>query len=57
MTAILPPLRELESMGRLGRLAGAEQTYADASRQFDRIQEFLNSYPINENPEVVVPEQ
>jgi two-component system sensor histidine kinase/response regulator len=57
MTAILPPLRELESMGRSGRLAGAEQIYADAGRQFDRIQEFLSGYRFNENPEVVGPEQ
>jgi HPt (histidine-containing phosphotransfer) domain-containing protein len=41
MTSILSPLRELESMGRSGRLAGAEQTYADANRQLGRIKEFL----------------
>lgn len=44
MTAILPPLVELERMGRSSRLIGAEQIYADASRQFHRIQEFLSSY-------------
>jgi len=41
MTSILSPLRELESMGRSGRLEGAEQTYANANRQLDRIKEFL----------------
>jgi two-component system, sensor histidine kinase and response regulator len=41
MTAILPPLRKLETMGRSGRLEGAEQTYADATRQLGRIKEFL----------------
>jgi HPt (histidine-containing phosphotransfer) domain-containing protein len=44
MTAIVPPLRELENMGRAGLLAGAEQSYADVRRQFERIQEFLNHY-------------
>jgi predicted ATPase/signal transduction histidine kinase/DNA-binding response OmpR family regulator/HPt (histidine-containing phosphotransfer) domain-containing protein len=41
MTSILSPLRELESMGRSGRLEGVEQTYADANRQLDRIKKFL----------------
>ena len=44
MTAILPPLRELESIGRSGQLSGAEQPYADASRQLNRIEEFLIGY-------------
>ena len=44
MTAILPPLRELESIGRSGQLSGAEQPYADASRQLNRIKEFLIGY-------------
>jgi two-component system sensor histidine kinase/response regulator len=51
MTAILPSLRELERMGRSGRLTGAEQMYADAIRQLNRIQEFLSGYHFNENPE------
>jgi PAS domain S-box-containing protein len=46
MTAILPPLRELESLGRSSRLTGAEQMYADASRQLNRIQEFLSGYSL-----------
>jgi len=44
MTAILPPLRELESIGRSGQLTGAEHPYADASRQLNRIKEFLIGY-------------
>jgi predicted ATPase/signal transduction histidine kinase/CheY-like chemotaxis protein len=44
MTAILPPLRELEIMGRSGRLTEAEQKYAHVSRQLRRIKEFLAGY-------------
>ena len=44
MTAILPALRELESMGRSGQLTGAEQSHADASRQLNRIKDFLTEY-------------
>jgi HPt (histidine-containing phosphotransfer) domain-containing protein len=44
MTALLPPLQELESLGRSGRLIGAERLYADASNQLNRIQEFLTDY-------------
>jgi len=51
MTAILPPLRELESMGRSSCLTGAEQMYADARRQLNRIKEFLRGYHFNENPD------
>ena len=41
MTAIVSPLRELERMGQTGQLSGAEQLYADASHQLNRIQRFL----------------
>jgi CheY-like chemotaxis protein/HPt (histidine-containing phosphotransfer) domain-containing protein len=51
MTAILPALRELESMGRSGQLTGAEQSHADASRQLNRIKDFLTDYCFNENPD------
>jgi two-component system sensor histidine kinase/response regulator len=41
MTAIISPLRELERMGKSGQLSGAEELYADASHQLNRIQRFL----------------
>ena len=44
MTAILPPLRELEKMGRTGLLTNAEQSYADLGRQFTRIKESFADY-------------
>src|SRR5208283_2157752 len=44
MTAILPPLRELEKMGRTGLLTNAEQSYADLGRQLTRIKEFFADY-------------
>jgi two-component system sensor histidine kinase/response regulator len=44
MTAILPALRELERMGDSGILVGAEQSFADASNQLRRIQQFLSDY-------------
>jgi two-component system, sensor histidine kinase and response regulator len=44
MTALLPPLRELESLGRSGQLIGAEQLHTDATNQLNRIQEFLTGY-------------
>lgn len=46
MTAILPPLRELERMGRSGRLIGADEACANASRQLGRIDEYLANYRI-----------
>jgi len=46
MTAILPPLRELERMGRSGRLTGADEACANASRQLGRIDEYLANYRI-----------
>ena len=44
MTAILPPLRELENMGRTGLLTQADQSYADVRHQFTRIKEFFADY-------------
>jgi HPt (histidine-containing phosphotransfer) domain-containing protein len=44
MTAILPPLQELEYMGRSGLVREAEQSYTDASNQLSRIQRFLTGY-------------
>jgi signal transduction histidine kinase/DNA-binding response OmpR family regulator/HPt (histidine-containing phosphotransfer) domain-containing protein len=44
MTAIVSPLQELERMGRSGLLNGAEQSFADASNQCTRIQQFLTAY-------------
>jgi len=44
MIAIVPSLQELEYMGRSGLLRGAEQSYADASNQLSRIQQFLTGY-------------
>jgi signal transduction histidine kinase/CheY-like chemotaxis protein/HPt (histidine-containing phosphotransfer) domain-containing protein len=44
MIAIVSPLQELERMGRSGLLSGAEQSFADATSQFSRIQQFLNGY-------------
>jgi signal transduction histidine kinase/CheY-like chemotaxis protein/HPt (histidine-containing phosphotransfer) domain-containing protein len=44
MTAIVSPLQELERMGRSGLLSGAEQSFADATNQFSRIQQFLTGY-------------
>jgi CheY-like chemotaxis protein/HPt (histidine-containing phosphotransfer) domain-containing protein len=41
MTAILPALRELETMGRTGQLGQAEKAHANASQQLERIKEFL----------------
>jgi two-component system, sensor histidine kinase and response regulator len=43
MTEILSSLRALESMGRSGSLSGAEQAYADASGELDRITVFLEN--------------
>jgi hypothetical protein len=40
---VLGPLRELEQVARSGRLDGAEQLFADVTREFDRIQKFLAS--------------
>jgi len=44
MTAIVPPLQELERMGQSGLLSGAEQSFADARNQLSRIQQFLTRY-------------
>jgi CheY-like chemotaxis protein len=44
MTAIVPPLQELEQMGRSGLLSGAEQSFANATNQFIRIRQFLTGY-------------
>src|SRR5258707_9027820 len=44
MTAILGSLRELEEMGRSNELNGAAKSYACASRQFNRIRQFLTDY-------------
>ena len=44
MTAIVTPLQELECMGRSDLLTGAEQSFADATNQFGRIQQFLTAY-------------
>jgi HPt (histidine-containing phosphotransfer) domain-containing protein len=44
MIAIVPTLRELERTARSGLLCGAEQLYADAGKQLNRIQQFLTSY-------------
>jgi two-component system, sensor histidine kinase and response regulator len=44
MTAIVSPLQELERMGRSDLLTGAEQSFADATTQFRRIQQFLTAY-------------
>ena len=41
MTAVLPALRELETMGRTAQLEQAEKAYANASQQLERIKEFL----------------
>jgi two-component system sensor histidine kinase/response regulator len=49
MTAILSPVRELENMGRSGRLEGAEQICAEANRQLDRIKEFLTAHRLEGN--------
>jgi len=44
MTAMVPPLQELERLGRSGLLSGAEQSLAEASDQVSRIKHFLTSY-------------
>jgi HPt (histidine-containing phosphotransfer) domain-containing protein len=44
MTTIVPPLQELERMGRSGLLRGAQQSYTDASGQLSRIQQFLTGH-------------
>jgi PAS domain S-box-containing protein len=44
MIAIVPTLRELEDTARSGHLCGAEQLYADAGKQLNRIQQFLTAY-------------
>jgi two-component system sensor histidine kinase/response regulator len=44
MTAIVPPLQELERIGRSGLLSGAEKSFADASNQLSRISQFLTGY-------------
>jgi CheY-like chemotaxis protein/HPt (histidine-containing phosphotransfer) domain-containing protein len=44
MIAIVPPLQELERMGRSGLLTGAEKSFADASHQLRRIRQFLVGY-------------
>jgi two-component system sensor histidine kinase/response regulator len=44
MTAIVPALRALERMGDSGILSGAEDSLAEASNQFGRIQQFLIDY-------------
>ncbi|MBV9274097.1 MAG: response regulator, partial [Verrucomicrobia bacterium] len=44
MTAVLPALRKLEAMGRTAQLDQAEEAYANASQQLERIKEFLHRY-------------
>ncbi|MBV9999605.1 MAG: response regulator [Verrucomicrobia bacterium] len=41
MTAVVPPLRDLERMGRSGRLQEAGQAYAEVVHGLNRIREFL----------------
>jgi two-component system, sensor histidine kinase and response regulator len=41
MVAVVEPLRELERMGRAGRLAGAATLGAQVGREFERIRDFL----------------
>jgi two-component system sensor histidine kinase/response regulator len=44
MAAILPALRALERVAQEGELAGAKELYAEAVRQFDRIESFLKNF-------------
>jgi predicted ATPase/signal transduction histidine kinase/CheY-like chemotaxis protein/HPt (histidine-containing phosphotransfer) domain-containing protein len=44
MTAILAPLRELESIGRSGQLTEAKRPYANANQQLVFIKAFLRRY-------------
>jgi HPt (histidine-containing phosphotransfer) domain-containing protein len=44
MIAIASPLQELERMGRSGLLSGADQSYLDASKQLNRIHQYLTGY-------------
>lgn len=44
MQAIVPALRELERLGRTGSLVGAEELRQEASRQLDRINQFLTEH-------------
>jgi len=41
MTSLVAPLLELEHLGRAGRLPENEQSWAEASRQLERIRQFL----------------
>jgi HPt (histidine-containing phosphotransfer) domain-containing protein len=49
MVAVVDPLREMERMGRENRLDGAAVLLADISREFARVQSF-----VQENLKVVV---
>ena len=44
MTAMVPPLQELERLGRSGFLGGAEESLATARGQVTRIKHFLAGY-------------
>jgi CheY-like chemotaxis protein len=44
MTAMVPPLQELERLGRSGFLSGAEHSLAAARGQVSRIKHFLTGY-------------
>jgi HPt (histidine-containing phosphotransfer) domain-containing protein len=44
MAAMVPPLQELERLGRSGFLSGAEQSLAAARGQVTRIKHFLTGY-------------
>ncbi len=44
MIAMVPPLQELERLGRSGFLSGAERSLAVASDQVSRIEQFLSGY-------------
>jgi hypothetical protein len=41
MNAIVPILRELERQGREGQLSNAEELVVQASKELDRIRDFL----------------
>ena len=44
MVAVVPHLRELETLGRNGQLDGAQAVLQTATRELDRIREFLAHY-------------